>query len=114
MKMLSRPGDFMLYGKLGVDFFSTSELLYPNMKVILRLIRARPTSYLISNNPNVGIGIVDCSLYNRRYARRDEHHNKRIDMLAYTLVEFRNLETPARTFIIPARQNQFIQENFFK
>ena len=26
MKMLSRPDGFMLYGKLGVDFFSTSEL----------------------------------------------------------------------------------------
>ena len=42
MEMLSRPDDFMLYGKLGVDFFSTSELLYPNMKNRLRLIRARP------------------------------------------------------------------------
>ena len=29
MKMLSRPDGFMLYGKLVVDFFSTSELLYP-------------------------------------------------------------------------------------
>ena len=38
MKMLSRPDGFMLYGKLGVDFFSTSELLYPNTKVRLRLI----------------------------------------------------------------------------
>ena len=38
MKMLSRLDGFMLYGKLGVDFFSTSELLYPNMKVRLRLI----------------------------------------------------------------------------
>ena len=26
-KMLSRPDGFMFYGKLGVDFFSTSELL---------------------------------------------------------------------------------------
>ena len=31
MKLLSRPDGFMLYGKLGIDFFSTSELLYPNM-----------------------------------------------------------------------------------
>ena len=29
MKMRSRPDGFMLYGKLGVDFFSTSELLCP-------------------------------------------------------------------------------------
>ena len=42
MKMLSRPDGFMLFGKLGVDFFSTSELLYPNMKKRLRLIRAEP------------------------------------------------------------------------
>ena len=42
MKMHSRPDGFILYVKLGVDFFSTSELLYPNMKIRLRLIRARP------------------------------------------------------------------------
>ena len=46
MKMLSRPDGFMLYGKLGVDFFSTSELLYPNMNVKLRRIRARPNFFL--------------------------------------------------------------------
>ena len=34
-------------------------------------------------------------------------------MLAYTPVEFNYLETLAKTFIIPARQNQFIQENIF-
>ena len=37
MKMLSRPDGFMFYEKLGVDFFSTSELFYPNMKIRLRL-----------------------------------------------------------------------------
>ena len=42
MKLLSRPDGFMLYGKLGIDFISTSELLYPNMKTRLRLLRARP------------------------------------------------------------------------
>ena len=38
IKMLRRPDGFMLYGKLGVDFFSASELLYPNMKIRLPLI----------------------------------------------------------------------------
>ena len=42
MKKLSRPDGFMLYGKKGIDFFFTSELLYPNRKSKLRLIRARP------------------------------------------------------------------------
>ena len=113
MKMLSRPDGFMLYGKFGVDFFSTSELLYPNMKVRLRLIRARPNFYMISDNTNVSLRNVDCSLYTRRIALTDDYHKNRMDMLAYTPVEFNYWETLAKTFIIPARQNQFIQENIF-
>ena len=113
MKLLSRPDGFMLHGKLGIDFFSTSELLYPNMKIRLRLIRARPNFYMISDNPNVSLGIVDCSLYTRRIALKDDYHKKRMDMLAYAPVEYNYLETLAKTFIIPARQNQFIQENIF-
>ena len=88
IKMLSRPDGFMLYGKLGVDFFSTSELLYPNIKIRLPLIRARPNFYMISVNSNVSLGIVDCSLYSRRFAFKDDYHKKRMDMIAYTPVEF--------------------------
>ena len=113
MKLLSRPDGFMLYGKLGIDFSSTSELLYPNMKIRLRLIRARPNFYMISDNPNVSLGIVDCSLYTRRIALKDDYHKKRMDMLAYAPVEYNYLETLAKTIIMPARQNQFIQENIF-
>ena len=87
MKMLSRPDGFMLYGKLGVDFFSTSELLYPNMKIRLRLIRAKPNLYMISDNPNVSPGNVDCSFHTLRIALKEDHHRKRMDMLAYTPVE---------------------------
>ena len=107
--MLSRPDGFMLYGKTGVDFFSTPELLYPNKKIRLRLIRTRPNFYMISDNPNVSLGIVDCSLYTRRIALKDDYHKKGMDMP----VEFNYLETLATTFIIPARQSQFIQENIF-
>ena len=72
--MLSRPDGFMLYGKRGVDFFSTPELLYPNMKVRLRLIRDRPNFYMISDNPNVSLGVVDCSLYTGRILLKDDYH----------------------------------------
>ena len=72
--MFSRPDGYMLYSKLGVDFITTSELLYPNMKVRIRLIRARPNFYLISDNPNVSFGIVGCSLYNRRITLKDDYH----------------------------------------
>ena len=83
------------------------------MKIRLGLIRARPNFYMISDNPNVSLGIVDCSLYTRRIGLKDDYHKKRMDILAYTFVECNYLETLAKTFIIPARQNQFIQENIF-
>ena len=113
MKMPSRPDGFMLYGKLGVCFFSTSEMLYPNMKIRLRLIRARPNFYMISDNPNVSLGIVYCSIYTHGNALKDDYHKNWMDMLAYIPVEFNYLETLATTFIITARQNQFLKENIF-
>ena len=69
---------------------------------------------MISDNPNVSLGIVDCSLYTRRIALKDNYHKKRIDMFAYTPLEFNYLETLAKTFIVPVKQNQFLQEIFFK
>ena len=104
MKLLNRPDGFMLYGKLGIDFFSTTEFLYPNMKIRLRLIKATPNLYLISDNPNASLGIVDCSLYSGRIALKDDYHKKRMDMLAYVPVEYNYLETLAKRFIIPPRQ----------
>ena len=103
----------MLYGKLGVDFFSNSELFHPKTKIKLQLIRARSNFYMISDNPNVILEIVDSSLYTRRIALKDDDHKKPMDMLAHTPVDFNYLETFAKTFIIPARRNQFIQENIF-
>ena len=113
MQLYCRPDGFMLYGKLGIDFLTTSELLYPNMKVRIRLIRARPNFYMISENPNVSLGIMDCSLYTRRVMLKDDYHKTRMSQLAYAPVEYNYMETLAKTFIIPARQNQFIQENIF-
>ena len=97
MKLLSRPDGFMLYGKFGIDFFSTSERLYPNMKIRLRLNRARPKFYMTSDNPNVCLGIVDYSLYTGRIALKDDYHKKRMDMLFYASVEYNYLETLAKT-----------------
>ena len=93
MKLLSRPDGFMLYGKLGIDFFSTSELLYPNMKIRLCVTRDRPNCYMIRDNPNVSLEIVDCSLHTRCIALKDDYHKDRMDMLAYVPVEYNYLET---------------------
>ena len=68
---------------------------------------------MISDNPNVSLGIVGCSLYSHRIALKEDYRKKWTDMLAYTPVEFNYLETLAKTFIIPARRNQFFQENTF-
>ena len=113
MKLPSIPDGFMLYGKFGINFSPTSELLYPNMKIRLRLIRARPNFNMKSDNPNVSLGIADCSIYTRRIALKDDYHKKRKDMLAYVPVEYNYSENLAKSFIIPARQSQFIQENIF-
>ena len=37
---------------------------------------------MISENPNVSLGIVDCSLYTCRFALKDDYRKKRMDMLA--------------------------------
>ena len=74
---LSRPDGFILYCNFVVDFLSTSELMYPNMKFGLWLIRARPNFHMISDNPNVSLGIVDCLLYNRRIALKHDIHRKK-------------------------------------
>ena len=68
---------------------------------------------MISDHPNVSLGIVDRSLYTHRIALKDDYDKKRMDMLAYAPVENNYLETLAKTFIIPAKQNQFIQEIIF-
>ena len=62
MKMLSRPDGFMLNGKLGVDFITTLDLLYPDMKIRLRLTRTRPNFYMIIDNPKVSLGFPYCPL----------------------------------------------------
>ena len=55
MKLLSRPEGVILYGNLGVEFFCTSELLYTNLKVRIRLIGAQPSFYMINDNSNVSL-----------------------------------------------------------
>ena len=101
----------MLYGKLGIYFFSTSELLYPNKKIILRLVRDKPNFYMISDNSNVSLGSVDCSLYTPRIALNDDYH-KKMDMLACSPVGYNNLETLEKTFIIAARQTNSFRKTF--
>ena len=45
VKLFNRLDSSMLYCEFGVEFSPISDLLYPNVKVKMRLIRARPTSF---------------------------------------------------------------------
>ena len=67
--------------------------------------------FVISHNPNVEFGFVDCSLQICRITLKDDYHKERLDMIPYSTLEFNFLETLAKTFNIPARKNTFPQEN---
>ena len=88
-KKLSRSDGLTLYGKLGVNFFSTSDLLNPNIKVTFRLIGDRLIFYIISDNPKLSL---DCLLYTRRIAFKDACQRKRMNMAAITFLEINYLE----------------------
>ena len=93
--------------------FTSSPLLKFKHETLARLIRARPNSDMISDNPNVSFGIVDRWLHTRRMALKDDYHKKRNNRLEYTPVQFNYLESPAKIFIIPSKQNRFIRDNIF-
>ena len=65
---------------------------------------------MISDKAIVSLGIVDFSFYTHRIALDEDYHKKRMDLLAYSLVEFVFEETLAKIFLFPARQNQFFRE----
>ena len=44
---------------------------------------------------------------------KEDNHKRKMSQLAYAPVEYNYMETLAKTYIIPARQNQFIQETIF-
>ena len=82
------------------------------MKVTIKLVESRPKSYTVSGNANITLGIVHFSHSTLGIVLRDACHKKRTDMLVCTLVEFNYFETRGKTFITPARQNQFSQKAF--
>ena len=57
---------------------------------------------------------VDCSLFSRRVLVAEPNHKYLQCNLEREPAQHNYMETIARTFIIPSRQNQFIQEFNFK
>ena len=104
---------FSLYGRLAIDLFICEKILLPKTKVRIKLIRARPNFYMLSDNPNVSLKIADCSLFTRKVLVAEPNHQNLQWNLEKEPAHYNYMETIARTFIIPSRQNQFIQENVF-
>ena len=102
---------FSLYGRLAIDLCFCEKLLLPKTKVRIELIGARPNFYMLSENSNVSLKIDDCSLFTRRMLVAEPNHQYLQWNLEREPAHYNNMETIARTFIIPSRQNQFIQEN---
>ena len=104
---------FSLYGRPAIDLFTCEKLLLPKTKVRIKLNRARPNLYMLSDNPNVSLKIVDCSLFTRRILVAEPSHQYLQWNLEREPAHYNFMETLARTFFIPTRQNQFIQEIVF-
>ena len=104
---------FSLYRRLAIDLFIGEKLLLPNTKVRIKLFRAGPNFYMLSDNPSVSLKIVDFSLFTRKILVAEPNHQYLQWNLERKLAHYNYMETIARTFIIPSRQNQFIQENVF-
>ena len=67
------------------------------MKLSVRLIRARPTFYLISENPNVSLGFADRSMYTRRMMLKEDYHKNGMSQPGYAPVEYNYMEALAKT-----------------
>ena len=50
---------------------------------------------MIWNNPNVSLGIVDCSTYTRPTGYKVDYHKKIKDMIAFTPLDLKWFETLA-------------------
>ena len=112
-KSLGTGITFSLYGRLAIDLFICEKLLQQNTKVRIKLVRAGPNFSMLSDNPNVSLKIVDCSLFTRRILVAEPNHQYLQWNLEREPAQYNYIETIARTFIILSRQNQFIQENIF-
>ena len=68
---------------------------------------------MISYNPDVSFKVLHCSLFTRRVVVNEVYHQTIKYQSTHQPACYDFMETIARTFIIPSRQNQFIQQNVF-
>ena len=57
---------FSLYGRLAIDLFTCEKLIIPKTKIRIKLTRATPNFYMLSDKSSVSLKNVDCLLFSRR------------------------------------------------
>ena len=67
---------------------------------------------MLSDNSNVSLHTVDCSLLTGKLLVAEPNHQYLQGNLEREPAHYNYMETIAGTFIIPSRQNQFIQKKF--
>ena len=77
--------------------FTCEKLLLPNTKVQINLIRPRPNSYMVSDNPNVSLKIVDCLLFTGRILVAEPNHHYLQWNLERESAHYNHMETLSRT-----------------
>ena len=65
---------FSFYGRLAIDLLTCEKFLLSKTKVRIKLNRAGPIFYMPTDNPNVNLKIVDCSLFTRRILVAEPNH----------------------------------------
>ena len=65
---------FSLYGRLAIDLLTCEKTLKQKTKNRNKVKRARPKFYMLSDNPNVSLKIVDCLLFTRRILVAEPNH----------------------------------------
>ena len=66
---------------------------------------------MLSDIPNVSLKIADCSLFTGKTLVAGPNHQYLQRNLEREPAQYNYMKTIARNFIIPSRQNRFIQEN---
>ena len=114
--------DVHLFGKLGVDFFNCEKLLIPNTDIRITLIKSNSNFCLISSTPkdktdaslnDYAIQFVRASLHVRQMNVSESVHRSINNALVKGPARYTFPDFQTKTFIIPAKQNQFIRENVF-
>ena len=65
---------FSFFGRLAIDLFTCEKLLLPKTQVRTKHIRARLNFYMLPDNPNISLRIVDCALFTRRILVAEPNH----------------------------------------